>query len=125
MDKPKFKKLQEKWYSKLAKAGFEDVETKAGSLRNTSKSGGVIDKRRVTWESQAEYYYLAGTFLNEHTFKDEFERIIWEYHSLGLSIRNIVMTLNKVRRKKTDRQTVWEIVKPLREEMLRRYKVKE
>lgn len=123
MDKSDFKKLKAKWDNKLAKSGFEELETKSGDLRNTTKSGGVIDKRRVTWEQQQEYYYLATHFLNDHEFKNKNEEIIWEYHSNGMSIRNIVETLNKVRKKKTDRQTVWEIVKALSNEMKTLYKV--
>lgn len=126
MDKDKFKKLQDKWYGKLKKGknGFEELETKSGALRNTTHSGGVIDKRRVGWELQAEYYRLATHFLNDHTFKSPLEQAIWQYHSDGISVRNIVKTLNKVRRKKTDRQTVWELLKDLQLEMKKLYKVK-
>lgn len=123
MDKRSFQKLKAKWDDKLEKAGFEDLETKSGDLINTGKSGGVIDKRRVNWESDAEYYYLAGHFLLDHEFTNRFEEMVWEYHSNGLSIRSIVQTWNKVHKKKTDRQTVWEIVKALRTEMKSLYKV--
>ena len=123
MKKTDFDKLLDKWNKKLEKSGFHDIETKNGDLENNSTSGGVIDARRVTWETQQEYYYLATHFLNDYEFKNRFEQIVWEYHANGISIRDIVETLNKVRRKKTDRQTVWEIVKALRTEMKKLYKV--
>jgi hypothetical protein len=124
MKNSKFLKLQKKWDEKLKKSGFKDIESRAtGALENNSTSGGTIDKRRVTWELQAEYYRLATHFSNDHTFKSEFERVLWEYHSNGLSVREITETINKVKSKKTDKTTVQEILVELRDEMKRLYKV--
>ena len=126
MDKKQFNKLQAKWDAKLKKSGFTDLEPlRGGRLTNTTTSNGILDKRRDDrWEADAEYYRLATHFLNDHEFKNRFEEIVWEYHSNGISVRNIAKTLNKVRWKKTDYQTVWEIVKELRQLMFKKYGVK-
>jgi hypothetical protein len=110
---PKFKELQEKWYKKLEKSGFKDIEQDEYYFAD-GHGVSTIDKRRVTWEIQQEYYRLATHFLNDHKFKNRFEQIVWEYHSNGMSVRDIADTLNKVRRKKTDYNTVWEIIRDLR-----------
>ena len=113
--------LKKIWERKLKKSGFEDIETKNGTLANTTHSGGNLDKRRVTWQSQEEYYRLARYFLNDYMFKKPVHRVIWEYHSEGISVRDIVKLLNKVRRKKTDRQTVWELIDECATEMKKMY----
>lgn len=124
MKKSEFDKLQAKWDAKLKKFGFHDIESRAtGRLENNTTSGGVIDKRRVTWESQAEYYALARYFLNDYDFKDNVERIIWEYHTEGISIRDITDILNKVRKKKVSRKPIWETVHRLENEMKKMYGV--
>lgn len=123
MKKSDFNKLKDKWYAKLERTGFHDIELKSGHLENNSTSGGTIDPRRVTWESQAEYYQMATDFLNDWQFEDRIERIIWEYRANGLSPRSIAKTLNKVRRKKINYITVWRMIKRLETEMKKLYGV--
>jgi hypothetical protein len=122
VDKKQFNKLQVKWDKKLKKSGFIDLEPiRNGRLTNTTESNGVLDKRRDNrWEAEAEYYRLATYFLNDYEFESNFQRIIWEYHANGISYRNIVKILKKVKRK-TDRQTICEIIRELREIMLKMY----
>lgn len=50
-----------------------------------------------SWEAKQEYYIMAEHFLNEYKFKSNFERIIWEYHTNGMSARNILKTLKKAK----------------------------
>ncbi len=124
MTKPS-KKLAAIWKEKLKKSGFHDLEIdNKGTLENNSTSGGFLDKRRVTWQSQAEYYQYTTYFLNDYPFNNRIEQIIWEYHSNGMSTRDIANTLNKVRKKKILRMTVWRIVKRLSEKMKEMYDIK-
>lgn len=126
MKKLPSKELQAIWKKKLKDSKFIDLEgdDEYGLLRTTTTSGGVIDKRRSTWEIQQEYFKLATYFLNDYKFKSHIERIIWEYHSNGISTRDIANTLNKVRKKRILRMTVWRTVKRLAEEMKKMYGVK-
>lgn len=118
---PSLEELKRIWDRKLKKSGFEDIETKNGTLANTTHSGGNLDKRRVTWQSQEEYYRLARHFVHDYAFEKPIHKVIWEYHAEGISTRNIAKLLNKVRRKKIDRQTVWELVNKFAAEMKKMY----
>jgi hypothetical protein len=119
--KSEFNKLKALWYKKLERSGFKDIEQDEVYFKNSNVS--VIDQRRVTWQSQAEYYQMATDFLNVHPFKSRVERIIWEYHANGISTRDIADILNKVRKNKILRMTVWRIVKRLEIIMKKMYLV--
>lgn len=118
MAKPKsnndYKKLKEIWYKKLAKSGFEDIELDENTLKKGTRSSEFARPRSVkSWRSKEAYYYMATHFLHEHTFTSSLERAIWEYHSNGISGRDIARLLTSVRSKKINRMTVWRIVKKL------------
>jgi len=122
--KPKqdFKELKAKWYKKLKKSGFEDIEYESGELKFSST---ISNKRRqeraAIWQDRADYYTLAGWFLNDYKFTVELEKIIWEYHSNGMSAREITETLRKAKIKKTNRTTVWATIKSLQQLMKQKY----
>ncbi len=112
MKKAEFNKLKAKWYKKLEKSGFQDLEQdeiyfKRANFTTRNRT------REFTWTSIQEYYQMASDFLASHDFESRIEQIIWEYHTNGISTRDIADTLNKVRRKKILRMTVWRIVKRL------------
>lgn len=89
---PKYKQLQEAWYSKLKESGFKDIEYADGSLKSyvpTSFTARDPLMQSVT----EEYYRMCYHFLNEYKFESELEKVIWEYHSNGLSARNIYKIL--------------------------------
>ena len=80
MERPS-KKLIDKWYKKLEKAGFKDIENKDGSLK------AEIDPRTRSFalaekELREAYFAAAKTFLQIHNFKDCEEKLIWELHAL-------------------------------------------
>lgn len=114
------------WYKKLAKSGFEDIETDEQHLKVWSSK--FARKTSLdSWQAKASYYTMATNFLNDYPFETPRERIIWEYHANGLSVRDIAITLNKVarsRRTKTNRTTVWLAVKRLESIMYRLYNMK-
>lgn len=117
--KTELERLTEVWYAKLKTAkseeypnGFKDIEI--------YKSFGASDvprsiKLRAAWENQIvqDYYCMAQHFLNEYEFDSELEKVMWEYHTNGISIRNIVKLLKKARIRKHNRISVWKIVKRL------------
>ena len=91
-----FKKLQQEWYTKLKTSGFADIEHADGSI-NSSKPYLMRAAHQVYQDSVQEYYYLCYHFLNEHTFKSELEKVIWEYHTEGISNRQIATILKKIK----------------------------
>ena len=128
MNKSQFKKLKDTWYKKLKKSGFVDIEkNEYGDLKessaifaNTKASG--VEKPLIYNTYKEEYYRLANQFLNEHAFETSRERAIWEYHANGMSIRDIVKTLKKVRIK-AYKHGVWGIIVKLRILMKQKYGV--
>lgn len=127
MDKKKFLQLQAKWDKKLKKSGFKDLESRqTGQLENNSTSGGPIDRRRITWELQAQYFGMASDFLNDYDFENDLDKRIWTQHALssdGIS-ENFLNKLNRNRKYKLNKFTAWTIVKRLEAEMKIMYGVK-
>lgn len=120
-----FKTLQELWDKKLARSGFVDIEDRSERLKMASSvQFNPNDNRRgqntTYWASKEAYYHMANQFLYNHDFKDNKERIIWEYHANGLSVRDIVTLLKKARIK-TYRTGVWMIISRLEDLMKRLY----
>lgn len=125
MSKPKkdsFEKLQAKWYAKIKKAGFDDIERDENDLKIGS-SRFYIRHRYVNelWEAKQEYYRLAEHFLNEHEFESELEKVIWEYHTNALSADNIAQTLQKAKVSKLKKSAIKNIIKRLADAMKRKY----
>jgi hypothetical protein len=137
-----YEKLKKKWYAKLAKTKdkngetFEDIEkneydfkphqSSAIFTRTSGRSQSSLTP--VAMEAKRDYYIMAEHFLNEHEFESRIERIIWEYHSNAISIRDIVKILNKVNSKraygnKIYRDRVWNIINKLEALMFKKYLV--
>ncbi len=92
-----FKKLQNDWYTRLADAGFEDIERRIGErsvliepcfsfFRNT-------DEFRKNM--QEEYFRLIGHKVNDETttFRTEVDRYVLNRHAEGANIKTIVLEL--------------------------------
>ena len=120
------------WYKKLKDSGFEDIERDelylkrySGSLNESGKEKLSYTKRRLHWESTGDYYSMAAKFLHDYKFTSNLEKVIWEYHAEGMSMRNIAKTLKKLKLKKfnINKDKVNSIVKPLVLAMKRMYLV--
>jgi hypothetical protein len=114
-----FKQLQAKWYKKLKDSGFEDAESSESHLKKWSN----CFTREVQTDEQLlakrEYYRMAENFLTTYKFKTRLDQVIWDYHSNGMSARNIAATLNEV--KIRSKSAVHLVIKRLREEMFKEY----
>lgn len=95
-----FEKLKATWYKKLKKSGFEDVEANENDLKVNSSKFTRTRTLHIDWDARHTYYRLATHFLNDYKFKNRIEQIIWEYHSNGISMRNIVSLLKQTRVKR-------------------------
>ena len=111
-------KLQKIWYKKLKDSGFKDIEHSSGALdRSYTKS----KRTQVEIEVIQHYYSMASALLNNHTFEDHIEKVIWEYYSEGMSAREIAETLTKSGIKKKKHVTVSKIIKKLETLMKEKY----
>jgi len=93
----KFKELQERWYKKLEKSGFEDVEDMTLN-EPLLKNWDNFRYRKVTpeeYESRTRYYSNCRDVLNTYPFERAIHRRIWELHTEGLSLRQIEKTIKK------------------------------
>lgn len=132
-----FKKLQAKWYKKLEKDGFEDIEQDEDNLKQwastyfisrytnfVGKSGKKDKAYDATWfTSQIEYYQMAGRFLHEHTFQSPAEKLIWQLHSEGVPNTGIYKELIR-RGRKMYQDGVNKIVNTLKKQMVSACQVK-
>lgn len=125
-----FLALRDEWYKKLKDTGFSDIEQNddnpgkvGGNLKhwdstvfskgNHSAPGVFADRQR--------YFELAGHFLHEHKFTESSEKRVWELHSQGLSIREIARAIKK---KSLAKDSVFRIIKKLKDLMFVLYGVK-
>jgi Mor family transcriptional regulator len=88
------KQLIKKWYDKLAKSGFDDIEDNLGYnnvIRHHASDFGSKDPVLVAYTQ--EYFYIATQYLHENIFKNKKEYRIWELHSNGATVRDIAKQL--------------------------------
>lgn len=123
-----FKKLQDKWYSKLKKSGFTDLEDSKQRIKRdpvtyTFNSSAYIDKNvgydqiKLHQESKEEYFRQAGQFYHDYAFESDLDKLVWQYHSEGYTMGEVASIL-KARKIKTSRTPVNYIVLRLAKIML-------
>lgn len=116
--------LREVWYKKLERSGFDDIEATEYRLKRSVHDFTLPVVNR-DWYAKNEYYSMAGLFLNSYKFKSNIEKVIFEYHANGISVRDIAKIISKARVLKADRNRVWYILKPLIALMKKTYLVKD
>lgn len=115
-----FLELKAQWDKTLAKAGFEDIEQEDGNLKIWTSHFFKARHNPTLFAAKEDYYRLAGHFLNEHVFKDETERYVWEMHANGTSIREIAALLKQLGLK-SYKNKVHKVVQDLTKIMLVRH----
>lgn len=115
-----FKKLQRKWYAKAKASGFQDIERNEDELHSLTSYAGNNRYNPPRREAWTEYYRLAGQFLNEWKFESASERLIWELHAEGYTIREIAALIKK-HRVKIKKSAVGNVIKALYTEMINKY----
>lgn len=106
------KAAQKIWYAKLKASGFEDIENEKGHIK---KESSFFTKKDVVvqFEPTQVYFYNATQFLNDHKFDNEYDKIVWEHHSNGLSSRKIATAI-KATGLKSNYDRVQKIILKLR-----------
>ncbi len=83
--------MRKEWYSYLKQEGFEDIE-KGEQLVDEGQRF-LLDNKAFqspqTFHAQVNYYQWARSKVNDGEFKAERDKLIWEYHSEGLSGRQM------------------------------------
>jgi hypothetical protein len=113
-----YAKLKKIWYAKLKDSGFIDIEPygkffRGGSLKwkfNPNDETG----HSKDFKAKEEYHYLARQLLNENVFKTNLHKIIWEYHSEGISTRDIAKLLKDAKVRTMHWTTIHKIIQSYR-----------
>jgi hypothetical protein len=118
-----FKKLKDKWYARLAKEGFKDLEANEDSLivyESTSFQNRYDPENSYGAE---EYYRLAGQFFHSYAFADAREKLIWELHSTGGTKRGISDRLKQLKHKRSAGTQVLATIQKLKAIMLEQVRI--
>lgn len=111
MNKAQFKKLQDKWYRKLEKSGFEDIEdtnSPREMLKTWDSQYFLHIGTPMQFEARQIYFEMCTNFLNTHKFISEADKAIWELHTEGFSLREIA------KKKKRSTDAIFKTVKRLK-----------
>lgn len=79
-----FKKINRKWKKKLKASGFKDIESNEFTLQHFSYE---IAYKHNTFT--LDYYSKCDSFLLTHTFPNQIDKLIWQMHADGKSVRQI------------------------------------
>lgn len=91
-DSTKFKQLKSKWYKKLVKSGFRDIENSRGDLvdhRSTQDLWRRINGSTEVFDAVQSYFYWAGDMVSRGVFASMLDKKIWKLHAEGWSTRRI------------------------------------
>lgn len=122
----KFKQLNAKWADKIAKdkqpdgkPAFKDIEHDEDTL--SAYSSRYLKYPTYVWDLKSAYYSLCESFLQKYEFESNYERIVWEYHTNGLGVREIAKILRKLKYRKKGQFPVWKTVHRLESIMKQTY----
>ena len=93
-----FKTLQREWYKKLKDSGFKEIEDTSSPLEmlKTWHSSYFINRNTPdTFLAKQSYFQSASRFLHSNKFKSEKDRLIWEMHCDGATLRGIASELKE------------------------------
>jgi hypothetical protein len=95
----KFVKLQSKWYKKLSKAGFSDLEHFSefygASQASPFLRNPIANLRSKFTVSTQIYYQHAQDFAKYGNFPSKLLQYLWQLHSDGVSYRQIIPLIAK------------------------------
>ncbi len=117
----KFKDLQKKWYKRLEKSGFTDIEQEDGNLKVWESRAFQNRYDPNKSEAHTEYYRLAGQFFYDYIFNNKRDSLIWKMHAEGATSREIAATLRKKKIEPSGKTMVQITILQLEKEMLKKY----
>jgi hypothetical protein len=102
--KSEWVKLKREWDQKLAKSGFNDIETPSGNLQRFDSKYFKANYDPADFKASERYYQLAGQTLHEYPFSSRKDFFIWRMHAEGRSAHEIAKAL------KVDRRYIGSVV---------------
>ncbi len=93
---PEFRRLQARWYEKLAASGFEDIEEPNDPQEKLKRwdSFWFATRRSVERnEAQAHYFLQATHALHNYRFERQLDKDVWQRHCDGAFPREIAAEL--------------------------------
>lgn len=85
----KLQKLTQKWYKKLANEGFKDIESSEAHLEQWHSRYFQDRNTPEEYLENVRYYEMAEEFLQTYNFDTSSEKLVWEKHAQGMTIREI------------------------------------
>lgn len=119
-----FAKLQEKWYKKLKKEGFVDLEDVRGNLWTWSSFYFSCRYTPDRFHDIERFYQEAEVFLHEHPFKNVRDRAVWELFCQGKTVQAISKALKARHFKLVSNTAVFHIINRLTKEMKKKWVLK-
>lgn len=120
-----FEETKRLWYKKLKDSGFKDIEyndvNENGPLMKSGPQSVKNTKNEILRDAVESYYRMCYHFLNWYDFENDTEKVIWEYHTEGLSVRKIVKIFKILPLKQPSKEKVWKTVKRLETIMKSKY----
>ena len=92
MTQKQLKALQAKWYKRLERSGFVDVESPLKEhcpLKHWDSIKFQAQYSPQAYLEKERYYQLAGQLLNEHKFKTARDKKVWAMHVEGRTYKEI------------------------------------
>lgn len=120
---PKYLKLRDNWYEKLADNGFIDLETRIPGVHLDcpilTEYASEVSQRAIQAHDalEDEYFRRVSSYLYSGTFKSELEREIWALHVQGSSFRQIAAQLASQGFTGASRMTCYRTVRQIRRRM--------
>lgn len=91
-----FVSLHDEWMGKLKESGFEEIEDLSSQderLRQWDSVYFIARHTEETFKNRQEYFERCRALAHIFQFSCWLERAVWEQHSEGLSLREIVRKL--------------------------------
>lgn len=122
--KQDFKALKDKWYAKLEKSGFNDIEQDENNLNRWDSFHFKMQHSPLEFNSIEEYYRIANQMVHDYKFKSKLEKTIWTFHASGMEVTAIIKKLKSMNFKGKRVSTYYTIIKEIASQM-REYANKE
>ena len=89
MDRKQYRKLQQKWYAKLKKSGFEDIEESEYKLKRYDSEWFNKHVDSLRHHSTSQYYVRCHQFGQSYKFESKREEKIWMNYCNGYTLEQI------------------------------------
>jgi|SRR5271166_3333123 len=93
----------DKWNQILVESGHEEIEDFSRDQPQLKRHHGYDFRSMdpLAIQSKTVYYQVAQEKLRLYPFKNETDKLVWQLHTEGLSIREITRRINKKKYKQT------------------------